>query len=193
MHQFCNTGQNFTGVIHPPATCNPECSDEYLLPSVILWGPLSMYHSSLQGRAVLVCTTCSKELKVVCWNDGSSSHLQPRLIQYRRFYPASKCRLHMRGRAQNTCPRSKNTQQPTLQSMIPFTLIHKTGFTTNFINLCGSLCQSGMNFHSLEAVISHRRWEFFESRKQLYMFRCNQKTCKWTQVAIVFHHFNSQG
>lgn len=52
--------------------------------------------------------------------------------------------------------------------MIPFVL-HKTGFTTNFVNLCASLCQNGMNFHSLEAVINHRRWEFFESRRKTYL------------------------
>ena len=151
MHQFCNAGQYFTSVIHPPATCNPECSDEYLLPSVILWDPLSMYHSSLQGRAVLVCTTCSKELKVACWNDGSSSHLQPRLIHSIEDFVLLVSAVY-------TCEEGHRIlahDQRILSSlpckdMIPFTLIHKTGFTTNFVNLCGSLCQIGINFHSLE-------------------------------------------
>ena len=54
------------------------------------------------------------------------------------------------------------------KNMVPFVLVHKSGFTSNFVCLCASLCQNGMNFHSLEGVIHHRCWEFFESRRSIY-------------------------
>ena len=56
---------------------------------------------------------------------------------------------------------------PSSKSIIPFVL-HQTGFTSIFIELCQSLCQTGMNFHSLEGVIGHMRWKRFEERRQLY-------------------------
>ena len=41
----------------------------------------------------------------------------------------------------------------TSPSLVPFVLLHQTGFTKEFVDLCTSMCHNGMNFHSLEAVI----------------------------------------
>lgn len=69
-------------------------------------------------------------------------------------------------------------------AMVPFVLLHKTGFTTNFVNYCASLCQSGMNFHSLESVIVHRRWQHHLRKEQMYNF-----CMKHNSVGINDHFF----
>ncbi len=51
---------------------------------------------------------------------------------------------------------------------VPFILLHQTGFTKRFVELCQSLCQTGMNFHSLEGVIGNMRWKKYEEKRQLY-------------------------
>ena len=52
---------------------------------------------------------------------------------------------------------------------MPFILLHKTGFTSEFIDLnCISVCHSGIIFHSCEAVITKLRWERYTRRKQKY-------------------------
>ena len=52
--------------------------------------------------------------------------------------------------------------------MIPFILLHQSGFTLRFVELCHSLCQTGMNFHSLEGIIGHICWKRYEERRQIY-------------------------
>ena len=51
---------------------------------------------------------------------------------------------------------------------LPFILLHQTGFTKRFVELCQSLCQTGMNFHSLEGVIGNMRWKKYKEKRQLY-------------------------
>lgn len=53
-------------------------------------------------------------------------------------------------------------------SMIPFVLLHQTGFTREFVDLVSSLCSSGMNFHSLELTVKRMRWEDYLKRKSMY-------------------------
>ena len=56
----------------------------------------------------------------------------------------------------------------TSPSLVPFVLLHQTGFTKEFVDLCTSMCHNGMNFHSLEAVIGKTRWHYHIGRKQKY-------------------------
>ena len=44
---------------------------------------------------------------------------------------------------------------------IPFVLVHHTGFTAEFIEMCNSLVRSGMNFYNMESMILERRWRMY--------------------------------
>lgn len=67
----------------------------------------------------------------------------------------------------------------TCPSLVPFVLLHQTGFTKEFVDLCTSMCHSGMNFHSLEAVIGKTRWQHhINIMKQKYeslVQKCNNE------------------
>ena len=51
------------------------------------------------------------------------------------------------------------------QAAIPFVLLHRTGFTTDFVQMCTSLVRSGMNFYNIESLITERRWEAYSRQK----------------------------
>ena len=159
-------GQILNGVIHPPITVAHPCDPEDA--SVILWNPLLTY-SSVFSTTGLQCTTCAKVCQLASWNDGGSPYAQPRLIHdIENFvYLVSAvyvCELGHRILAHD----QRILDMLPCKDMVPFVLVHKSGFTSNFVCLCASLCQNGMNFHSLEGVIHHRHWEFFESRRSIY-------------------------
>ena len=44
---------------------------------------------------------------------------------------------------------------------IPFVLVHRTGFTAEFIEMCNSLVRSGMNFYNMESMILEKRWRMY--------------------------------
>jgi hypothetical protein len=168
----CNfVGQQLSGVIHPPNSIHTEgipCPEAFLLPAVILWNPM-LSHSNALPTTGLSCLKCKRPCRMAYWNDGSSEHTQPRLIHDVEDAVLLVSAVYLCDEGHKTL-----AHNPTVLDMlpskliVPFILVHKTGFTLNFVNLCVSLCQSGMNFHSLEGVIGHRRWEYFESRKKLY-------------------------
>ena len=43
------------------------------------------------------------------------------------------------------------------KSVVPFLLLHKTGFVRSFADMCMSLVQSEMNFYAIETYITERR------------------------------------
>lgn len=160
--------------------------DYFLFPTVILWNPVLTYDCVFSSG--LKCITCAKVCQLAYWNDGSSVHTQPRLIHdIENFvYLVSAVYVCEQGHRILAHDQIILSMLP-CKDMIPFVLLHKTGFTTNFVNLCASLCQNGMNFHSLEAVINYRRWKFFESRRQTYL-SVNSLHCSETSFPL-FNQF----
>jgi len=39
------------------------------------------------------------------------------------------------------------------KSLVPFSLLHKTGFTKNLIDIYTGFCRQGINFYSMETLI----------------------------------------
>lgn len=165
----------FTGVIHPPNSgqtsrgSNPLTPDDFLLPSIILWNPLLTYSKSSFSTGLL-CLKCDRVCNTHYWNDGSSTHTQPRAIHDIQdiVYLVSAVYTCDEGHKILAHDQRVLNMLP-CKDIVPFVLLHRTGFTTNFISFCSSLCHTGMNFHSLEGAISHRRWDFYESRRQAYL------------------------
>ena len=46
-----------------------------------------------------------------------------------------------------------------MKAAIQFVLLHRTGFTSDLVEMCTSLVGSGMNFYNIESLIVERRWE----------------------------------
>ena len=51
--------------------------------------------------------------------------------------------------------------------MIPFLLLHQTGFTREVADMCTAVCRRGINFYNLESLIIERRWESFARQQEL--------------------------
>ena len=57
--------------------------------------------------------------------------------------------------------------------MVPFILLLKTGFTTELVDTCTSLCTHGMNFYKIETFIQERRLDTFARLQELHQVQHN--------------------
>lgn len=158
-----------------------------MLPRVILWNPQLAYTFVFSEGSGLQCVTCGKLCQTAYWNDGSSMHKQPRLIHDIEDFVLLVSVVYECQEGHRTLAHDQRVlNKLPCKAMVPFVLIDKSGFTANFVNFCGSLCQTGMNFHSLEAVIGHRRWEYFASSKQ---YTCVHYSFVLVTSKIIFHPY----
>ena len=51
---------------------------------------------------------------------------------------------------------------------IPFVLLHKTGYTKQFVEEILALCRNGMNFYKIESMIIEARWDFHNNLEQRF-------------------------
>lgn len=51
--------------------------------------------------------------------------------------------------------------------MIPFLLLHRTGFTKELVDTCVALCRQGINFYRMESLILEKRWESYSRQVEL--------------------------
>ena len=58
-------------------------------------------------------------------------------------------------------------------AMIPFILLHRTGFTRELVDTCTVFCRRGINFYNMESLILERRWEAY-SKHLKYTEHCIQ-------------------
>ena len=101
------------------------------------------------------------------WNDGSLGYNCPRQIHDLKsnvllVSAVYTCKNGHRLFAHDECVVNKLSQ-----CSVPFILVHNSGFTKDFVNLCISMCHSGMNFHSIERAVAQMYWQYYEERKQL--------------------------
>lgn len=167
-------GTHLFGIINSqPLTASlpdsPSSENEFSLPTVILWNPLVTYSEFFCDDS-FVCQTCSRQLCHSHWNDGSSSNKQPRLVH-------DTSNIVLLVSSVYTCDNghillAHDTRVLDIQpskTAVPFVLMHRTGFTRTFLNMVEAYCQTGMNFHSLEAAVANIRWQNFEERKNAYL------------------------
>ena len=63
-------------------------------------------------------------------------------------------------------------------------LVHKSGFTKDFVHFCCTFCRGGMNFHSLEKAVAQMRWQYYEERKKVYSEYANNGAIEQDQFDI---------
>ncbi len=160
----------FNGVIYPPFSfpsqqiLSPlDLTNEFLLPTIVLWNPIISHH------VILTCFSCKENLQLSSWNDGSLKYNTPRLIQDLKCHVLLVSAVYTCKNGHRILSHDERILKEINPIAIPFVLLHKTGFTKDFVNFCCTLCQSVMNFHSLEKAIAQMRWQYYEERKKVYM------------------------
>ena len=166
-------GQSPAGLIHPPNIfSHPPQPDDFLLPFLMIWNPVLTYNS-LFIESGLRCQQdgCNKLAITKYWNDGSTSHKQPRTIHGITDIVLLVSAVYVCENGHKILAHDPRVlKMIPCTSMIPFVLLHQTGFTREFVDLISSLCSSGMNFHSLETTVKRMRWENYLKRKSMYQY-----------------------
>lgn len=170
IHAYFKSAHRSSGVIIPPL---PEITNEqrdetqYELPAIILWHPYATHPQF----GVMKCSKCGLPMHQVYWMDGSSSDKQPRVLHgvdriVLLVSAVYACKSNHRVLAHD----ESVLQYFPNQCLLPFVLLHRTGFTKELVDTCMALVRRGINFYSMEAFILERRWETFAqlSDKNVY-------------------------
>lgn len=126
------------------------------------------------------CMTCQEEITSTSYNDGSSPSKEPRKIHAMEdnvllVSAVYVCRMGHKLIAHDE-RLLKCFPSPV---MVPFKLLHKTGFTRDFSEMLFLLCKQGMTFYELESLVIERRWERFNQQLHLLALHCkaSQQEC----------------
>ncbi len=102
------------------------------------------------------------------WNDGSLKYNAPRLLHDLKSHVLLVSAVYHCKNGHKILSHDERVLNKINEYFIPFILLHKTGFTKDFVNFCCTFCQSGMTFHALEKTIAQIRWQYYEEKKQMY-------------------------
>ena len=133
--------------------------DSLILPFVLLWDPLNQFPVSFpQG---LPCLSCSRPLTVLQWKLGQSVGLLPRVIhsiQYTVLVISTIYGCENKHTVVATDPRVLQF----LSFQLPFVL-HRTGFTKQFIECAINLVSEGLTIAGVEKYVvkSRRKYTAF--------------------------------
>jgi hypothetical protein len=132
------TGKEFTTLHSLPLPCSHDVGvapDDFQQPLFQLWNPNITHHDIVKG-ALCRCITCGSPYHMGYWNDGSSAYRQPRIIH-------GVDNIVFLVSAVYVCSNNYRllAHDPVIQncfcfkSVIPFVLLHKTGFTREFAEM----------------------------------------------------------
>ncbi len=137
----------------------------------------------------ILCETCYTQVCHSYWNDGTCQYKQPRVIHDVDTIVFLVSAVYTcAGGHKLVASDSRIVDKLPAKTSVPYLLLHKTGFTRRFVNLVDSLCRTGMNFYSLEAAISHARWQHFEEDKEIYS-DINRKATENSNTIVEFPSF----
>ena len=187
-------GGTFSGVtIFPPphpkiGDASVECED-YFLPAVIIWNPYAAYPSIFPPGSIL-CNVCGGMTRLSYWNDGSSSSTQPRTLHDMHNVVLLVSAVHTCDSSHKLLAHDESVLQcfPTCR-MIPFILLLKTGFTSDLVDTCTSLCVHGMNFYKIETFIQERRSDVYARQQELHQLQHtlvgDREICKFENSGVL--------
>ena len=136
--------------------------EHYLLPTVFIWNPLTYF--------TMQCPLCSTPLKQHNghWADGSISY-KPRVLQSFRHIALLVSQVYVCTDNKALFVHDERLLKILPSSFeIPFILLHKTGYTKQFVEEILVLCRSGMNFYKIESMIIEARWDFYSKLEQKF-------------------------
>ena len=165
-------GTNFPDLFPPPSRPMLEeglvDKELFFLPHLIIWHPYSSFPDLFPPESIM-CPSCGSPTSFYYWNDGSASHLQPRIIHDVENYVLLVSAVYV-------CPSRHRllandvTVLEKFPSIVPFVLCHRTGFTENLISLCYRLLVHGVNFYQIESLVLEKRWVSYS--KKLAQLNC---------------------
>ena len=131
--------------------------EDFQRPLVLLWNPNITHHDIVKNR-LKKCISCGQPYSMGFWNDSSVASREPR-------------KLHSMGNivilvsAVYICDNNHRLLSHDaviidcfpIKAVIPFVLLHKTGFLRDFVETCTSLIRTGVNFYGIETPIIERR------------------------------------
>ena len=140
-------------VIEPPS-CNELYADgislnDLILPRVIIWDPLT------QLPVLNRCPAegCEKNLALSVWTIGESKATQPRVLHDTHSMVLLVSAVYKCGNNEHTVFATDPRLIKNIKSFqLPFTLLHRTGFTRTFIHCVISLAKEGM---PMQAIVRH--------------------------------------
>ena len=173
IRQYCSA---FERNPHPPiqiVTVPPDSQPTsnakgFLIPTCVLWSPLEQYPANY------ICPKCTitvtnAELRPVRWQDGSNPQSSPRKIHgidgpvfvVGRVY---KCTSGHEVLAYHP----ELLKQVPVQEAIPFSLWHRTSFTTDLLQLVHSLVLAGTTINAISESLQGNRRRVYFNMKHLY-------------------------
>ena len=163
-------GRGFSNIILPPMPIIGDdklVTEDFFLPSVIVWNPYLIYPHIIPPGSIK-CSHCGLSMYEGYWNDGSSPSRQPRTLHGIDNIVILVSAVYLCDNRHKLLANDELILERFPSStMIPFILLHRTGFTRGVVDMCMSLCRRGINFYNLESIILERRWESFTRQQEL--------------------------
>lgn len=163
-------GNGFSGVVTPPFPpfgVREIHEDNFYLPAVLLWNPI-VTHPHFVIQRLNKCHHCGLPMHEGQWNDGSSSSTQPRILHGIGNVVYLVTAVYSCDNNHRILAHDETLLQcfPS-QTLIPFVLLHRTGFTRELIDMCTMLIRNGVNFYKMESLILQQRWETYARQEDV--------------------------
>ena len=117
------------------------------------------------------------------WNDGSSTAKQPRVLHGLNDKVLLVSAVYSCDERHKILAHDEMVLKQLPSLLIPFCLLHKTGFTRELFDTCQAFCRQGINFYCMETLIIEKRWENFVRKEYL----CTMNTER--QVSCSYNEF----
>jgi len=116
------------------------------------------------------------------WNDGSSIAKQPRVLHGMNDKVLLVSAVYSCEKRHKLLAHDETVLKQLPSHLIPFCLLHKTGFTQELVDTCQAFCRQGINFYCMETLILEKRWENFARKVQLHTINSErQVSCSYNE------------
>ena len=155
-----------------------------ILPTVLFWNPLFELRISFTQEITCTHANCTSSLTFYQWRNGVTARARPRIIQALSCnIILVSCTYHCSAGHEvlSTDPAILEAIQE--REVIPFILLHKTGFTRELVCLALGMFREGMNFKTIERVLKRSRHESLAS--YCLMLKQRNVSCNDSSVSDV--------
>lgn len=139
--------------------------NSYILPYLLIWDPIHQFPAHFRRGLQCIHRDCDSYLTVKHWKCGQTNALQPRVVHEisHTILLVSVVYVCDNGHeVQSTDPGI--LQKLTVEEHVPFILLHRTGFTRDFIHSILQLFVQGMHLQCIETFIAERRLHLCTSK-----------------------------
>ena len=144
----------------------PPLPEDFLYPSIIIWSPFEEHNL----ESIVKCSLCQSSLIThdKYWSDGTHS-FHPRILHSFDHLVLLVSRVYQCIDKQILLAHDERLLQILKKSInVPFVLLHKTGYTKEFINKVVALCNNGLNFFKIESMSIEEHWNYHSILEQKF-------------------------